>query len=165
MIYVKPGSASGLILTLISLLSRKTFKRNIFPIWAFSTSSKRVLGSSIRIFSAAITRSPLLNPAFSAGLFGITDCIKAPVLSGNWTIALGSSLCCLAILGFNLTISLTSSERISRSSNKDIFTTSSVLVSRSGSVLLVRSSFCNSNKSWILINRSPSGFLCLVSHC
>ena len=73
MTYVKPGSASGLILTLISLLSLTTFSRNIFPICAFSTSSKRALGSSIKIFSAAITKSPLLNPAFSAGLFGITD--------------------------------------------------------------------------------------------
>ena len=97
MIYVKPGRASGLILTLISLLFLKTFKRNIFPIWAFSTSSKRVLGSSIEIFSAAITKSPFLNPAFSAGLFGITDWIKAPDLSGSWTIELGSSLYCLAI--------------------------------------------------------------------
>ena len=106
MIYVKPGRASGLILTLISLLSLKTFNRNVFPIWAFSTSSRRVFGSSIKIFSAAITKSPLLNPAFSAGLFGITDWIKAPDLSGNWTSALGSWLCCFAILDLEKSIEL-----------------------------------------------------------
>ena len=76
------------------------FKRNSFPIWAFSTSSSRVLGSFIEIFSAAITKSPLLKPAFSAGLLGITDWIRAPFLSGNWTNELGSRLCSLAILGF-----------------------------------------------------------------
>ena len=30
------------------------------------------------IFSAAITKSPLFKPAFSAGLLGITDWIRAP---------------------------------------------------------------------------------------
>ena len=97
MIYVKPGRGSGLILISISLLSLKTFKSNTLPIWAFSTSSNRALGSFIEIFSAAITKSPLLKPAFSAGLFGMTDWIKAPFLSGNWTNELGSWLCSFAI--------------------------------------------------------------------
>ena len=100
MIYVKPGRGSGLIFICISLLSLKTFKRNTFPISAFSTSSSKALGSLIEIFSAAITKSPLLKPAFSAGLLGITDWIRAPFLSGNWTNELGSLLCSLAILGF-----------------------------------------------------------------
>ena len=85
MIYVKPGRGSGLIFIFISLLSLKTIKRNILPIWGFSTSSNKALGSSIEIFSAAITKSPLLKPAFSAGLLGMTDWIKAPFLSGNRT--------------------------------------------------------------------------------
>ena len=73
MLYVKPGRVSGLIFICISLLSLKMFKRNTLPIWAFSTSSSKALGSFIEIFSAAITKSPLLKPAFSAGLLGITD--------------------------------------------------------------------------------------------
>ena len=100
MIYVKPGSGSGLIFICNSLLSLKTFNRNTLPIWAFSTSSSRALGSFIEIFSAAMTKSPLLKPAFSAGLLGITDWMRAPFLSGNWTSELGSRLCSLAILGF-----------------------------------------------------------------
>ena len=103
MLYVKPGRGSGLIFIFISLLSLNTFKRNTFPIWAFSTSSSKALGSFIEIFSAAITKSPLLKPAFSAGLLGITDWIRAPFLSGNWTSELGSLLCSLAILGFKET--------------------------------------------------------------
>ena len=100
MLYVKPGRGSGLIFIFISLLSLKIFKRNTFPISAFSTSSSKVLGSFIEIFSAAITKSPLLKPAFSAGLLGIIDWIRAPFLSGNWTNEFGSRLCSLAILGF-----------------------------------------------------------------
>ena len=76
----------------ISLLSLNIFKINTFPIWAFSTSSSKALGSSIEIFSAAITKSPLLKPAFSAGLLGMTDWINAPFLSGNWTNELGSRI-------------------------------------------------------------------------
>jgi len=73
MIYVKPGRGSGLIFICISLLSLKIFRRKTFPILAFSTSSSKALGSFIEIFSAAFTKSPLLKPAFSAGLLGITD--------------------------------------------------------------------------------------------
>ena len=74
MIYVKPGRGSGLIFTWFLYY----FWRHLKILFLFepSTSSNKAFGSLIDIFSAAITKSPLFKPAFSAGLFGITDWIK-----------------------------------------------------------------------------------------